>query len=96
MTILPKKKTPGPKSDSENAQDHGQSNHYQMSIGQLPSHTQVSINSHRDSEAEFICFLKGTHPPSFSIEAFRPWNVPHGDIIKQGDILKVGLVWNSI
>jgi len=42
MTILPKKKTPGPKSDSENAQDHGQSNHYQMSIGQLPSHTQSS------------------------------------------------------
>merc|ERR1719233_2412326 len=29
MTILPKKKTPGPKSDSENVQDHGQSNHYQ-------------------------------------------------------------------
>jgi len=42
MTILPKKKTPGPKSDSENVADHGQGNHYQMSIGQLPSHSQSS------------------------------------------------------
>ena len=39
MTILPKKKNPGPKSDSENGSDHGQNGHYQMSIGQLPSQT---------------------------------------------------------
>jgi len=37
MTILPKKKTPAPISDSENVPDHGQNSHYQMSIGQLPS-----------------------------------------------------------
>merc|ERR1711892_1564277 len=29
-------------SDSENVADHGQGNHYQMSIGQLPSHSQSS------------------------------------------------------
>jgi len=50
MTILPKKKTPGPKSDSENGPDHGQPNHYQMSIGQLPS---------QSSEAHERLFVSG-------------------------------------
>lgn len=34
MTILPKKKSSGPKSDSDNSGEHGQSAHY---IGQLPN-----------------------------------------------------------
>ena len=37
MTILPKKKASAPKSDNEAGTEHGQPNHYQLSIGQLPS-----------------------------------------------------------
>eukprot|EP00092_Neocalanus_flemingeri_P022135 GFUD01024011.1.p1 GENE.GFUD01024011.1~~GFUD01024011.1.p1 ORF type:complete len:552 (-),score=140.82 GFUD01024011.1:329-1984(-) len=50
MTILPKKKSSGPKSDSENGPDHGQTSHYQMSIGQLPS---------QSSEAHERLFVSG-------------------------------------